>query len=90
MPFQSDTELFADVEREFGQYVTSFVSDGGQVRADLFRRGGVVEAHVSFPTGLDASSVNDRYYSVLWNYARENGLSPDQFQIIYSDSISRI
>lgn len=83
MPFQADRKLADDVGRAFGEYLITFLSKGGQVRADLFRRGRVVEAHVSFPTGLDATTVTDPYISELWNYAREQGY-PDQFRVILS------
>jgi hypothetical protein len=83
MPFQTDRRLAADAGGGFGQYLITFISKRGQVRADLFRRGMVVEAHVSFPTGLDAGNVSDPYFSELWNYARENGF-PDQFRVVLS------
>jgi hypothetical protein len=83
MPFQIDRRLAADVGDTFGEYLTTFTSHRGQVRADLFRRGKVLVAHVSFPTGLDASRVTDPYVSELWDYAREQGY-PDDFRVIYS------
>ncbi|GAC1468802.1 MAG: hypothetical protein NVSMB9_11850 [Isosphaeraceae bacterium] len=83
MPFQTDTRLTTDAGGVFGEYVTTFVSNQGQVRADLFRRGRVVEAHVSFPTGCDAGSVTDPYVSALWNYAHEHGF-PDDFRLVLS------
>ena len=83
MPFQADRQLAADVGRAFGEYLITFISKGGQVRADLFRKGRVVEAHVSFPTGLDATSVADPYVSELWNYVREQGFT-DQFRVVLS------
>jgi hypothetical protein len=83
MAFQTDRQLAADVAGVFGEYLITFFSTGGQVRADLFRKGRRVTAHVSFPTGLDAGSVTDPYVSELWNYAREHGF-PDQFRIVFS------
>jgi hypothetical protein len=83
MPFQTDRQLADDVGGAFGEYLITFISKRGQVRADLFRRGRVVEAHVSFPTGLDAGSVTDPYVSELWNYAREHEF-PDQFRVVLS------
>jgi hypothetical protein len=83
MPFQTDETLARDVGKMFGEYITTFTSRGGQVRADLFRRGRLVEAHVSFPTGLEAGSVTDPYVSELWNYAREQGIA-DDFKVILS------
>jgi hypothetical protein len=83
MPFQTDERLATDVRKTFGEYVTTFTSRSGQVRADLFRKGSAVVAHVAFPTGLDASSVTDPYVSELWNYAREQGIA-DNFKVILS------
>ena len=81
--FRMDEKLERDVREAFGEYITTFTSRGGQVRADLFRTGRVVVAHVSFPTGLDASNVTDPYVSELWNYAREQGIA-DNFKVILS------
>jgi hypothetical protein len=53
------------------------------VRADHFRKGRAVVAHVSFPTGLDPASVTDRYVSELWNCAGERGIA-DNFEVILS------
>jgi hypothetical protein len=85
MPFQNDQKLAEDVGvgREFGEYLITFLSTGGQVRADFFRRGRAVVAHVSFPTGLAATSAADPYISELWTYAREQGF-PDHFRVVYS------
>jgi hypothetical protein len=58
----------------FGDYLVTFFSERGPVRADLFRTGSRLEAHVSFPTGLDAGRVTDRYVSDLRAFARERGL----------------
>jgi hypothetical protein len=83
MPFQTDDKLASDVRKTFGEYITTFTSRGGQVRADLFRKGRMVVAHVSFPTGLDASDVTDPYVSELRTYAREQGIA-DNFKMILS------
>lgn len=83
MPFQTDETLASDIRKTFGEYITTFTSKGGQVRADLFRKGRAVLAHVSFPTGLDAGGVTDPYVSELWNYARGQGIA-DNFKIILS------
>ena len=83
MPFQTDRQLAAEVGSVFGEYLITFVSDRGQVRADLFRRGKVLEAHVWFPTGLDAGSVTDPYVTALTDFARQEGYA-DHFRIIYS------
>ena len=39
MPFQADRRLAEEAGRVFGEYLTTFTSRGGQVRADLFRKG---------------------------------------------------
>jgi len=83
MPFQYDKRLVADTGRVFGEYLTTFESRGGQVRADVFRTGKFVAAHVSFPTGLDAGTVTDPYVSELWNYARAEGFA-DRFRVVLS------
>ncbi len=81
MPFQTDRQMAGESGREFGEYLITFISKTGQVRADLFRRGRVVTAHVSFSTGLNAGSATDSYVSELWDYAREKGF-PDQFKVV--------
>lgn len=83
MPFKTDETLGSDVRKTFGEYMTTFTSRGGQVRADLFREGRAVVAHVSFPTGLDAADVTDPYVSELWSYARKQGIA-DNFKMILS------
>jgi hypothetical protein len=84
MAFQRDEKYAAEVGAVFGEYLTTFVSQpGGQVRADLFREKRRVVAHVSFPTGIEASEVTEPYVSPLWQYARENGVA-DQFQLVMS------
>jgi hypothetical protein len=59
MPFQRDARYAAEVGRAYGEYLTTYTSSTGQVRAYLFRQGGRVTAHVTFPSGLFASSVTD-------------------------------
>ncbi len=81
MPFQTDHQV-AEVANGFGEYLVTFLSSGGQVRADLFRKGKLVEAHVSFPTGIDAGSVTDPYVKELWKYALEHQFP--HFRIVLS------
>jgi hypothetical protein len=83
MPFQTDTTLAAEAGRFFGDYQGTFFSENGEVRADLFRLGDRLEAHVSFPTGLDAGRVTDRYVSDLSAYAREKGFE-GRLHLIFS------
>jgi hypothetical protein len=84
MAFHRDEKYAGEVGNAFGEYLTTFVSEpGGQVRADLFRSGRRVQAHVSFPTGVDASRVTEPYVNALWEYARKEGVA-DHFQLIMS------
>jgi len=83
MPFLTDQNIADEVARVFGTYLTTFTSRTGQVRADVFQVGREVRAHVSFPTGLEPTTVTDLYLSELWKYARDNGYA-DRFRLIYS------
>ena len=90
MPFETDTRLAAtdtrlaaDVGQMYGEYLASFISEHRQVRADLFRRGEQLEAHVYFPTELDVGTVTDHYITELRDYAREHGFG-GRLRIIYS------
>jgi hypothetical protein len=83
MSFAADPILITEPGLAFGQYLITFTSQNGQVRADIFRRGRLIEAHVSFPTGLDGTNVADRYETELWDYAREKGWA-DNFKLIFS------
>ena len=84
MPFQRDEKYAAEVGSIFGEYLTTFVSQpAGQVRADIFQVKSRVVAHVSFPTGVAASEVNEPYMSVLREYARAQGVV-DRFQVVMS------
>jgi hypothetical protein len=86
MGFQTDVRMTGYIRGSFGEYVITFISRSGQVRADLFRKRGVVIAHVSFPTGLNAGRTTDPYVSELWNYAREQGFA-DEFEVVYSEKL---
>lgn len=83
MSFQHDAAFAAEVKTYFGDYIGTFESDQRQVRADVFRNGELLEAHVSFPTGLSAERVTDRYMSELKAIAIKCGLY-EKFRIIYS------
>jgi hypothetical protein len=84
MSFHKDERYGADVGIDFGEYLTTFVSEPhGQVRADVFRQGKRVAAYVSFPTGIDATRVTEPYVSALWDYARKEGVA-DYFHLIMS------
>jgi hypothetical protein len=82
MPFQTDPRVSALAGKLWGEYLTSYTSSRGEVRAELFRKGGQVTAYVSFPTGLDGIGVKDPYVTELRTYAREQGFA-DQFEFVY-------
>ena len=86
MQLETDAKLVAEIAflgPVWGEYLGTFVSQNGQVRVDLFRRGDQVDAHVSCPTGLNASEGTDRYVTDLNDYAREHGFE-GRLQLIYS------
>lgn len=83
MSFQHDAAFAAEVKTYFGDYVGTFESEHRQVRADMFKDRGLLVAHISFPTGLSAGRVTDRYLGDLKAIATEHGL-PERLRIIYS------
>ena len=83
MGFSRDDRFAAEVGSAFGQYLITFESERRQVRADLFRNGRRVAAHVQFAPGIVASTVSDPYVTPLWDYARREGVA-DHFQLIMS------
>jgi hypothetical protein len=85
MPFERDEKYAAEVGPYWGEYLTTYTSGSGQIRAYLFRQGDRVTAHVAFPRGVFASSVTEPYVTDLWQYAREQGFA-DKFEMILSES----
>lgn len=83
MSFQHDAAFAAEIKTYFGDYVGTFESEHRQIRADMFKSGGSLIAHVSFPTGLSAGRVTDRYLGDLREIAMQQGL-PEKLRIIYS------
>ncbi len=84
MAFERDAKYAAEVGNVFGEYLITYISEPqGQVRADIFRKGRRIEAHISFPTGIAASGAMEPYVSALWDYARREGFA-DHFQLIMS------
>ena len=83
MPFVNDAAFAAEVGTAFGEYLTTYTSLTGQVRADLFRSKDRLEAHVTFPTDLDPDRETDRYVTDLWEYARDHGYG-DRIRLILS------
>jgi hypothetical protein len=87
---QTQIELIQDralkkaVGREFGKYLGTFFSERRQARADLFDDGVHVTAYISYPTGLNPTNIEDRYVSVLRNYAECQGFA-DRFRLVHAD-----
>ncbi len=81
--FIEDREFEAEVGDFYGTYLVTFLSARGEVRADLFDEGHQVVAHVSYPTGLSAVTVEDRYVSDLYEYAERQGFA-DRFHLVFS------
>jgi hypothetical protein len=81
--FQDHEFQDEDVEALYGKYLGTFISERGQVRADLFDEGPQVIAHVSFPTGLDITNAEDRYLTELRSYAKAHGFA-DRFRFVYA------
>ena len=77
-----DQEFEEDFGHIYGKYLGTFFSAGGQVRADLFDRVNDVVAYVSFPTGLDPGTVEDRYVNELHAYAKSHGFK-DRFRLVF-------
>lgn len=82
MQLTHDSELEKDIGLSYGQYLGTFLSAQGQVRADLFDGGEEVIAYISFPTGRDITDVEDRYVGILREYAASQGFA-DRFHLIY-------
>jgi len=83
MAFQHDAAFAARVKKYFGDYIGTFESEHRQIRADMFKFGEALIAHVSFPTGLSASRVTDKYMGELEAIATKQGLA-ENFRIVYS------
>ena len=83
MPFLNDTQFARAVKDSYGEYVETFESDRHQVRADVFKQGGWLVAHVSFPTGLDINRAEDNYLNELHSYADKKGFA-GKFRLIFS------
>jgi len=73
VPIQIDAAFAADVRDHYGKYLGTFQSEHRQVRADVFKEGDWLVAHVSFPTGLDIAQVKDKYLGELQSFAKEQG-----------------
>jgi hypothetical protein len=83
MQLAHDKELEKETSPAYGKYLGTFISAHGQVRADLFDDGFYVIAYISFPTGRDATNVEDRYVGILEEYAASQGFL-DRFHMIHA------
>lgn len=83
MAFQHDAAFAAEVKTFFGNYIGTFESEQRQVRADMFMSGGLLVAHISFPSGLSATRVTDNYLGELKTIAAKQGLS-EKLRLVYS------
>lgn len=81
MAFQTVAELAEDEGKFYGDYLTTFFSETGQVRVDIFQRGEWMVAYASFPTGLKPYEATDRYVSNVNEYARQRGFQ-DKLRMI--------
>lgn len=73
MPIQIDAAFAASVKDYYGKYLGTFHSEHRQVRSDVFQEGDWLVAHISFPTGLGLSRVEDKYLGEIYLFAEEQG-----------------
>ena len=59
----------------FGEYVTSYQTDGGEVSAELFRQKGALMAYLSYGAGRGPADVTVPYLDDLRRKALELGLT---------------
>lgn len=85
MGFKRDDDFARSVEGFFGEYVSTFTSPNNQVRADLFKDGSGLVAHISFAAGVTSGSATDTYLSELQRYADELGFK-SQLRLVFSGS----
>lgn len=85
MPFTVDKEYLDDTDSVYGNYLATFTSPTGQVEARVFQEGRDLVAHVSFPTGLEAWEVTDKWVADLDAFAEGKGLKGN-LKIVYHPS----
>lgn len=83
MSFRRDDDFARSVEGFFGEYVSTFTSTNNQIRADLFKDGTALVAHVSYSDGVNSSTATDAYLSELKRYAHELGFD-SRFRLVFS------
>lgn len=85
MPFVKNTAFAEDVGDTYGNYDSTFTSETGQVRAELFRRGGSLVAYISFADGRSIQEITDNYIAALERHAAELGF-PGKLRLMYSEN----
>ena len=85
MPFARNSSFAGEIGDTFGEYESTFTSDSGQVRAELFRREDKLIAYVSFAGGLKIQQVTDSYVSALERHALESGYA-GKLRITYTEN----
>jgi hypothetical protein len=85
MPFAKNPTIAEEVGDVFGEYDSTFTSDTGQVRAELFRRGGSMIAYVSFASGWNVQNITDKYLAQLERHAAEAGF-PGKLRITFAEN----
>ncbi len=73
MPFVTDTKFARAVKDSYGDYLATFESDHHQVRADIFKQGDWLVAHISSLGGLKFEEVTDRYLGEIRSFAKDRG-----------------
>ena len=70
------TDEFAGVSvRPHGEFVGTYMSDHGEVSAQLFRKDGALRALVSYHRDLETQRVSDDFLNDLRKVAAERGLT---------------
>lgn len=86
MPITKDEAFAKEVGSFYGEYLGTLTSPNGQVRADVFKDGGVMVAHVSFTAGLTPQTVTDPYLGDLKRFADQQGYS-DRLRLVMSGNL---
>jgi hypothetical protein len=86
MKLIQDKALKKDVGNDYGKYLGTYFSARREARADLFDCGGRVTAYITYPTGLNPTSIEDRYVEDLLDYAQSQGFA-DRFRFVHADYV---
>jgi hypothetical protein len=75
MPIRPDPAYAAAVSPKYGEFLGHYESEHGQAFADLFQKGGVLRAYLSYEKGREPGKFTDEYLSDLEQMARQRGLT---------------